>query len=209
MRQFRLPYDLIVFDLEANQPSSKVIEIGAVKLLRDGGIHPNRFSQLVKIDESLGKCQTREGEKTITELTGISQEILDKDGVDFPEALKRFNEWAKSETKNVLLASWGAWDAPCLRDNCEYNKVEYPFRGKSLDIKNVGIWMNLITGKKVKSDGLGSMMRGWNLKFEGDKHRACDDAYNTARLIQSWWNFYRDQGDRILTALKHLGIYNK
>lgn len=208
MRQFRLPYDLIIFDLEASQPSSKIIEFGAVKLLRDGGIHPERFSQLVKIDEPLGICDTREGKKTITELTGISQEMLDKDGILFPEALEKFHKWATNGTTNILLASWGVWDCPCLRDNCDLHKVKYPFRGKSMDLKNIGIWMSLTTGKKSQ-DGLGSMMKNWGLTFVGNKHRACDDAYNTALLMQVWWNFYREQGGYILKALKKLGIYDK
>ena len=209
MRQFRLPYDLIIFDLEANQPSSKIIEIGAVKLLRDGGIHPSKFSQLVKIDEPLGTCDTRSGTVTITELTGITQQMLDEGGVPFKEGLRLFKEWSSSETTNILLASWGAWDCPCLRDNCEAHSLQYPFRGKSMDLKNIGIWMNLITGKKVKSDGLGSMMKAWGVKFEGNKHRACDDAFNTAKLMLCWWEYYRKHGKRILESLKGLGIYEK
>jgi len=209
MRQFRLPYDLVVFDLEANQPSSKIIEIGAVKFMRDGTININKFSQLVKIDEPLGSCQTKNGATTISELTGITQKMLDTDGVSFPEALAAFKAWAFSESSNILLASWGAWDAPCLRNNCDAHKLQYPFRGKSMDLKNIGIWMNMVTGKKAKADGLGSMMARWDLDFVGQKHRACDDAYNTARLLQTWWDYYRDQGEQILIALRKLGIYDK
>lgn len=208
MRQFRLPYDLIVLDLEANQPSGEIIEIGAVKLTRDGGVHPHQFGELVRIKDHLGACDTRGGRKTITELTGISEQML-KEADYFPGVAARFKNWAMSESKNILLASWGNWDIPCLRKDYEKHGLDYPFRGKSIDIKSIGVWVNLVTGHKVKGDGLSTMMKSWGLKFKGDKHRGKDDAYNTALLLQVWWNFYRDQGEYLLNAAKKLGIFDR
>lgn len=201
----RLPYDLIVLDIEANQPSSKIIELGAVKFLRDGGISPNKFSQLVAIDEKLGFC-TGNNNCSITELTGITDKMLEENGWPFAMAGKAFKNWVFSDTKNIVLASWGNWDIPCLRMNYEQAGVPYPFRGKSLDIKSIGVWVNLIRGKKVKADGLSSMMKAWEIPFEGTKHRACDDAYNTARLLQKWWQSFDEEAAKALKALGKLGI---
>lgn len=207
----RLPYDIIIFDLEANQPSDKIIEIGAVKFLRDGGIHPEKFSTLVKIDETLGVCnggKIVDGEnqgKTITELTGITDEMLSS-APEFPEAAEKFEKWAFSGSKNFILAAWGNWDVPCLRAEYERFQRPYPFRGKSFDIKSMVVWSSCMFGKKWKSDGMGSMLKCWELPFEGSQHRAKDDAFMTARLLQKVWKFYEENGEKIIKNLKQLGI---
>lgn len=207
----RLPYDIVILDLEANQPSDKIIEIGAVKFLRDGGIHPDRFSALVQIDEPLGVCNGgvivdgKNQGKTITELTGITDEML-ASAPSFNEAAEKFEKWAFSGSKNFILAAWGNWDIPCLRN--EYNRFSrpYPFRGKAFDIKSMVVWTSCLYSKKWKSDGMGSMLKCWEMSFEGNQHRALDDAYMTAKLLQKVWQHHEQHGEKIIKNLKQLGI---
>lgn len=195
----RLPYDLIIFDLELNQPSGKIIEIGAVKLLRDGGIHPSRFSVLVNPGEPIAK--------EITELTTIDEQMMEL-SIQFPVALKQFEDWAKTETKNILLSSWGGGDITCLRDTAKEHRVPYPFRGKTFDAKTIAVWSTIMFGRKPPSggEGLSSMLHIWDMKFEGTKHRALDDALNTALLVQRIWKHKEEYDERILKALSQLGI---
>lgn len=193
----RLSYDIIILDLEANQPSSKIIEIGAVRLLRDGGIHPNKFQTFVKIDEPL--------QKFIINLTNITENDL-KDAPEFAEAFKMFEDWAYSESRNILLSAWGGWDIPLLRKHCEDHGVKYSFRGKTMDIKSIVVFLSMLYGKRLGSDGLGKALKKWEVKFEGRKHRADADAYNTAKLIQKIWYHHVDQGQKIIKALNQLGI---
>lgn len=193
----RLSYDIIILDLEANQPSSKIIEIGAVKLLRDNGIHPDKFQTFIKIDEPL--------DKFIINLTNITEKDL-KNAPEFIEAFNLFENWCHKESKNILLASWGNWDIPLLRKHCEDNNIKYPFRGKTMDIKSVVVFLSMFFGRKLNSDGLGKALKTWEVKFKGQKHRAVDDAYNTALLIQKIWNHYLEYNQKIIKSLKQLGI---
>lgn len=200
MRQFRLPYDLVVVDLEANQPSNKIIEIGAVKVTRDGSIHPNQFSSFVYLDEPLNP--------EVAKLTGISEmNLINLSAPNFSDAMTTFKEWALSESKNIVLASWGNWDIPLLRSACRQCDIEYPFRGKSIDIKSIAVWVGLVTGIKTGGDGLGTVIRAWNLEFVGPRHRATADAWNTANLFLAWWKFYRETGEAMLKCAKKLGMY--
>ena len=196
----RLGYDLIVIDLELNQPSEKVIEIGAVKFLRDGGIHPSKFQRLILIDEPL--------DPYIINLTGITELELRNDGIPLAEAMQHFEKWATADSKNLLVASWGG-DVPFLRQYCEKHKVPWPFRRKSIDVKSICIWLNAMFDRKYKSDGLGSNLEQWGLGLDetyGKKHRALADAWNTARLMQGWWQHYSEQSDKIKKSLAQLGI---
>ena len=203
MIKFKLPYDLIVLDLEMNQPSGTIIEIGAVRFLRDGGIHPDKFDVIVNPHEKLGVCDGgRNGAMTITELTGITQEMVDE-AVDLEEAIEQMHQWVLKESKNVVLAGWGG-DPYWLRTEVIKNGIQYPFRNKSFDVKSMVVFISALMGKKHKTDGLGSMMKCYELKFEGNQHRADADAYNTARLLQKTIKDYNKFVDMILSGIKGL-----
>lgn len=195
--KIRLPFDLIVIDLEANTPSGNLIEIGAVKLLRDGGIHPDTFQSFIRIDEELSPY--------IIQLTGITENDIGSVPY-FDAVIAQFEKWATTETKNIILASWGNWDIATLRAAYEQCSRKYPFRGKTLDIKSIIFWMGLITGKKKYDGGLTTTMKQWGLDFEGDKHRAMHDARNTALLLQKVWKFWEDGGQRLSALLGKLGL---
>jgi len=82
-----LPERFIVFDLETTglDPSNhEIIEIGAIRVNRDSDQHES-FQALVK---PAGKVPKR-----ITELTGISQAILDGEGDSLNTALREFSEF--------------------------------------------------------------------------------------------------------------------
>lgn len=193
----RLPYDLIILDLEANMPSGKLIEIGAVRLMRDGGISKDTFSEFIQIDEPLTDY--------IINLTGITEKDLKK-AKNFTEVGLRFYNWATKHSKNILLCSWGNWDIPALRKNYEDNLIKYPFRGKSMDIKSIVVFLSCMFGKKLKSDGLTQALKQWGLKFEGERHRAKDDALMTAKLLQTIWKDYEETGKKIKHQLSKLGV---
>lgn len=193
----RLSYDLIIIDVEFNQPSGKLLELGAVKLLRDGGIHPSSFSRLIQINEPISSY--------ITNLTGIEETAMIT-ASPLSEVLSSFQAWVHTDTKNVILCSWGNYDIVKLREAYLESGIKYPFRNKSFDIKSIIVWLGYFFNIKSKSDGLGSMLKAWNINFEGNKHRARDDAYNTAKLLQTTWRYFDLQKERILKALSNLGI---
>lgn len=79
-----LPEIFIVFDFETTGLSAdknEIIEIGAIKVHRDEAEHPS-FHALIK--------PKRKIPKKITELTNITQEMVDAEGVSINEILPQF-----------------------------------------------------------------------------------------------------------------------
>ena len=185
--------DFIVIDLELShpgEPNETIIELGAVKFLRDGGIHPETFTALIKHG---GHIQPE-----IVQLTGITDEEMAAKGKMFPTVMAAFERWAHQGGKNVLLAAWGG-DVNELHDACKRSGIEFPFRRKSLEIKSVMIMMSAFLGVKTASDGLKTIMKAWQVPWDslyGAPHRALADAFNTARLLRAVWEAKKDIEDR-------------
>jgi DNA polymerase III alpha subunit (gram-positive type) len=192
----RLPYDLIVFDLEANQPSGEIIEIGAVRVLRDGTI-ADTFQALINPNEKLSSF--------ITKLTGITDKMLEN-CKQFEPIAAQFAAWAKASTTNVILASWSSYDTNELRNAHKVRGVQYPFRGKSIDIKSIGTWVALTRGMARSREGLATALEQWDIPPHGEPHRALNDAMDTANLFVKWWESQFQIGTSILNKLKELGI---
>ena len=79
-----LPERFVIFDLETTglDPSKhEIIEIGAIRVNRDGEQH-DTFETLIKPSKRIPK--------RITEITGITQEMVELDGVSIIEALTDF-----------------------------------------------------------------------------------------------------------------------
>lgn len=195
----KLPYDLCVIDLESNGPNGPTIEIGATVLTRKG-IILGEYQQFVKIAEPL--------KKEITELTGITEENLSDSGMDFESAMNNFTLWIQKTlgTKNFLIASWSNWDTATLRKECEQRNIQYPFRGKTLDVKSIVIWMSYLMDKDVRSEGLSGMLETWDLKFVGSPHSARCDAENTAILLKTVWEYYDKRSELLLSTMRELGL---
>jgi DNA polymerase-3 subunit epsilon len=79
-----LPPKFVVFDLETtglDAGADQVIEIGAIRVNRDGDVH-DTFQRLVK--------PTRKIPGAITRLNGISQEMVDMEGIPSETAMREF-----------------------------------------------------------------------------------------------------------------------
>ena len=82
-----LPERFIVLDLETtglDPEKHEIIEIAAIKVNRDS-IHHDGFQSLIK--------PKRKVPKRITELTGITQEMLDAEGEPLEKAMREFREF--------------------------------------------------------------------------------------------------------------------
>ena len=79
-----LPEQFVVFDLETtglDAAKHEIIEIAAIRVNRDS-THHDTIQALVK--------PTKKVPKKIVELTGITQEMLDRDGKAIEESLRDF-----------------------------------------------------------------------------------------------------------------------
>jgi inhibitor of KinA sporulation pathway (predicted exonuclease) len=197
-KKMRLPYDLIIFDMESNGATGPIIEIGARVLTRKG-IILGQFQAFVKTDEKILK--------EITDLTNITDVEIET-AETFPVVLKQFQEWIQKElgTKNFLLTSWSNWDTATLRRTCDEYKIDYPFRGKNLDAKSIVLWMSYLCDREVKSEGLKGMLEAWDLPFVGRQHSALCDAENTAFLLKRVWEYYDSRSETLVVTLRELGL---
>jgi inhibitor of KinA sporulation pathway (predicted exonuclease) len=164
---------IISVDLEMNQPSNKIIEIGAVAGNIVTGEITSIFDSCVSIDEQL--------DPRISKLTGITQEELDK-SPPIHEVLPQFFAWARANKDNLNPMTWGGGDTQLLRLELEKlaaPNVAWPFGHRWIDVKTVYTAYLHSQGVMVTRSGLARSMVKLGLTFKGRKHRAVCDAYNT------------------------------
>jgi inhibitor of KinA sporulation pathway (predicted exonuclease) len=159
---------LNVVDMEFNQPSGKIIQIGGVAIDAKTGELLDEFLTHVNPKEAL--------DPFIIELCGISQEQVDK-APDIHDALNHFWNWTKSKS----IAAWGNDHDIIIQHSQELHVESAP---KSPSAYNLLEMANLLrcayTGSK--QGGLVKTMNLFGLDFIGRQHNALDDARNTARL---------------------------
>jgi inhibitor of KinA sporulation pathway (predicted exonuclease) len=169
-------------DLEMNQPSGKIIQVGAcVGNLVTGEIL-EKLDVLVQLDEPLNPY--------ITALTSITQEDLDARAVPIDTAylqLKAMHERHGSHTNPI---TWGGGDSRELLDQLELYFETLPearpdkfwvFGRRWFDVKTV-VQLYCIHRNIKMQGGLSKMMGKFGLQFQGRKHYAIDDAINTFRF---------------------------
>lgn len=160
--------DYIIVDFEAanEDRSFEIIEIGAVRV-RDGKI----------LDEfqSFVKPQRMSLTPFIKELTGIREEDL-VDAKPFSEVYKSFSKWANLE--NSYFCSWGDWDYKALKEDAKHANIILP-EFPTINLKRLHATKNSYTKQK----GLAKAARYEKIEFEGNHHRALDDARIAAKIF--------------------------
>ena len=182
---------IVVIDIEAtcwegyNAPEgqeNEIIEIG-VCLLNPKATPitvTDKRSILVKPQESVISPYC-------TELTSITPEIVEKEGISFDEACKILEE--EYDTRNRLWGSWGALDMRMFKSQCRRRKVRYPFSKKHSNLKRV---FHEFHGQRM---GLARALEAVGIEAQGTAHRGDADAYNTALLLSYLFEIY---GENIL-----------
>lgn len=173
----------IIFDLEAtcwdgNQVgrNQEVIEIGAVCADQFGDVLSS-FTRLVR------PVQNNRLSHYCTNLTGITQD--DVEGAKpFRSAVIDFMNWIDIDDEEYLLCSWGDKDIEFLQNDCQYNQIETDWLDRYIDLKTQ---YHNIRGLQRKR-GLKKVLAFEQIEFEGNHHRAFDDAANLFSLFAK----YRD-----------------
>jgi inhibitor of KinA sporulation pathway (predicted exonuclease) len=172
---------IVALDLEMNQPSGKIIQIGAVLGDLNSGEIVSRFSALVDPHEDLAQH--------ISDLTGIQDAALKERGVDLHLAYHDLCAWLQPyrDTRQLNPLTWGGSDTKELRDQIGINQdleaaekdraqhQRWPFGRRWLDVKTVYAAWRHAQGKPGDG-GLARSMTKLGLSFQGRKHNAEDDA---------------------------------
>ena len=169
---------ILVIDLEATcwqgvQPKdqvSEIIEIGICVLdINTGNISKNK-GILVKPTKSRIS-------QFCTELTTITQEMLDEDGISFPDACKLLR--TEYDAYQYTWASYGVYDLKMLKNQCQIRNIDYPLSQNHINVKEL---FSEVKGLNKKV-GMNGALHILGLPLEGTHHRGVDDAKNIAKIL--------------------------
>lgn len=119
-----------------------------------------------------------------TELTGITQETVDKADI-FANVFERHNKWLNKQiegnTRDLAFLTCGHWDL----------KTMLPSQLRLLNARNNIKYRTYINIKdefmhfyKKNGGGLSRMLADLNMKFEGRPHSGIDDTRNIGRILE-------------------------
>lgn len=165
---------LVSLDLEMNQPSERIIQIGTAYVdLSDRTCHEG-ISILVNPYEMI----TPE----IEALTGVTNERIESSGLPMSEAYDEMVKWVDSLGTDVFInpITWGGGDSMLLQE--QVGAVDrWVFGRRWIDIKTVFVFTRMALGENHQS-GLAKSLTRLGMAFEGRKHDAADDAFNTGKI---------------------------
>ena len=178
-------FKFLVLDLEMNQPSGEIIQVGAVAgNLETGKIH-EMFNRYIRIHEPVNDKEPN----NIVKLTKITDQVLASKGVSLDQAVKDLKEFMIKNEVNSCPASWG--------EDAQYLLTQMDNRGIKLEglfgydaefnIKKIYQVYRLRQGKSMQG-GVSSACKKLGRPFVGQKHNALDDAKNTFII---WHELYK------------------
>jgi inhibitor of KinA sporulation pathway (predicted exonuclease) len=164
-------------DLEMNQPSGKIIEVGyTIGNIHTGEVLLNK-GLIVNPGEPLSEF--------IINLTHITEEMA-QTGISLEDAYKECVADCERLDARKQPVEWGGGDIRTLRQQAweKDNNIlvnNWSFGYTTMNIKCIvqGI---LGAHKKSTQGGLAKSLIKFGLKFKGTKHRAVDDSLNTFLL---------------------------
>jgi len=166
---------LIVLDLEMNQPSQKIIQIGAVELQLSSGKIVPFFSEIVNPGEVPNGF--------ISQLTGISTDDVEN-ARPITQVLIEFWEKIAQIPQPYRLGAWGSDCRKIYRDSKSLN-IDVPEFLSAYDLRSLCGIHDLIEGCPTKGLGLAKTANRLGLTFEGHHHNAFDDAWVTAKIVKA------------------------
>jgi DNA polymerase III epsilon subunit-like protein len=139
----------------------------------------------------------------ITQLTGITDEIIEEKSVDHKTVSQELGDII---TKNQVFTNPVVWggnnkfsDATELKDEFTQRGIDFPYFGRRvIDVKTLYVFNQMVRGKSP-SGGLRKSMISYGLDFIGQSHRADVDALNTLRFF-----FYFLQRQKMFEDYKDL-----
>ena len=168
---------LIALDLEMNQPSNHIIQVGAVSF----SYSPGKDARLLEVLDL--KVRLPEGEvlsKEISDLTGI----LDvSGGVSIQDAYDRTTKFFGEQDSYFSAVTWGQGDLYLLKSQGGADKPNF-WGARYIDAKTVMQTILISKGGPIKgglNKSIENLSEVWDDRF-GSPHNAVADAWNTARV---------------------------
>lgn len=119
----------------------------------------------------------------ITELTGITDQDIREKAVSHQQVAKELGELIAYYKPFVNPVVWGGADSRELKQEMLERNVPFPYFGRrEIDVKTWWL-LHKISKSQGLTGGLRSALTYFKMHFEGEQHRADDDAFNTLRLF--------------------------
>ena len=166
----------LALDLELNQPSGKIIQVGVAI-----GDKNTRFEDYVVRKWFIDPQEPIS--EFINDLTGITDANIRAESYSHDFVARELSALIKEHKCFVSPVQWGGGDSvELLAEFCK-NHVDFPHFGRRwIDVKTWYTYLMLTRGKQP-SGGLSSAMGYFKLHFKGKAHRADVDAANTLALF--------------------------
>ena len=162
-------------DLKPAGEVHEIIELGCVLL-------DVKTKQILKTRSILVKPQHSKVSHFCTELTTITQDLLDQEGVSFQEAMETLR--SEFKPRDITWASYGDYDRIQIEKNCELYQVKNQLGRTHINIKNLFALKNNLT----KEVGMEGALKILGEILEGQHHRGLADAINISKiLIKTLW----------------------
>ncbi|QXP80493.1 MULTISPECIES: 3'-5' exonuclease [Winogradskyella] len=170
--------NIIIIDLEATCWNGKIpagqvneiIEVGICVLDTSTGLISKNEGILIKPTRS-------EVSPFCTELTTITQELLDSEGITFKDACAKLRD--DYDAHQYTWASYGAYDLNMMKKQCKIRGVEYPLSQNHINVKTLFFEVKGLN-RKVGMNGALDILE---IPLEGTHHRGIDDAKNIAKIL--------------------------
>lgn len=169
---------IVIIDIEATCWEGKIpegmihdiIEIGICLLdVNTGEISDNR-GIIIKPERSVVSS-------FCTELTTITQEMVDSEGISFKEACSILKK--EYLTQSRAWASFGAYDQRQFQKQCLSMDIAYPLGPSHINVKT----LFALKRKLVHEQGMAGALALLDIPLEGTHHRGVDDAKNIAKIL--------------------------
>jgi inhibitor of KinA sporulation pathway (predicted exonuclease) len=170
----------------------KIVVVDVESTCWEGSIPEGVESDIIEVgicllDTKTGKISDNQGIMVIpersdispfcTELTTITPELIDQEGITFKEALKILkNNYC---TQSRAWASFGAYDLKQFQRQCSALNMGYPFGPSHINVKT----LFALKHKLGHELGMVGALKYLNIELEGTHHRGKDDARNIAKIL--------------------------
>lgn len=170
--------NILTLDLENNQPSGSIIQVGYCIGNLESGAILDTGSHLVRLPfpELLAD--------RIVDLCGIRPMDLFTGGIDLMDAYQIMAQKHREYECLMNPVTWGGGDSETLRKQLAMENDSWLFGRRWFDTKTLFVTRQLALGLPYQG-GLARSMTKVGLKFEGRKHDARDDAINTWRMFMA------------------------
>ncbi|MDR6516247.1 3'-5' exonuclease [Chryseobacterium camelliae] len=170
---------ILIIDLEATcwndrtpkGQQSEIIEIGVC--LMDA-----RTGKVLQSEGILVKPRFSTVSPFCTELTSITQQMLDDEGIMLGDAFDILR--AEYNSEHLTWASYGNYDLNMLKDQSAKFRVDYPLSDDHMNVKTLFAQLHPTVRKSV---GMARALGELNFRLEGIHHRGMDDARNIAKIL--------------------------